>query len=109
MARERGGSVVDRGASVVGRAEEHERDLGATVCGTFVAVLFIRYSVVQQLLSVDEDASSLVHKVQVRGMCVHTQEVPGARTVVKDRKKAHAMEEEILSRGKANHTVTLEP
>jgi hypothetical protein len=33
-------------------------------------------------------------------MRVHPQEITVTRVAVKDRKKAHAMEEEILSRGK---------
>ena len=33
-------------------------------------------------------------------MRVHPQEITRTRIVVKDRKKEHAMEEEILSRGK---------
>lgn len=41
-------------------------------------------------------------------MCVHPQEITGARIVVQDRKKAHAMEKEILSGGKGNHVVALQ-
>lgn len=41
-------------------------------------------------------------------MCVHSQEIAGTRVLVKDPKKAHAMEEKILSRGKANHDVSLD-
>lgn len=41
-------------------------------------------------------------------MCVHSQEITGTGIVVKDGKETHAMEEEILSRGNVDHTVTLE-
>lgn len=41
-------------------------------------------------------------------MCVHSQEIAGTRNIVKDRKKAHAVEEEVLSRGKVDHVVALE-
>lgn len=34
-------------------------------------------------------------------MCIYPQEIAGTRIIVKDRKKAYAMEEEILSRGKS--------
>lgn len=41
-------------------------------------------------------------------MRVHTQEVTSTGIAVKDRKKAHAVEEEILSRGNVGYVVTLE-
>lgn len=73
-------------------------------------VIFLSCGVDEYPLFVDEDSSPVVYEIQVGGMCVHSQEITlaGTRILVKDRKKAHAMEEEVLSRGKANHIVTLE-